>query len=100
MIDTWLAYVRLGTISYHLKRNNKTPVEVDKFPSCWGRKKTKLGRCSSLIFRIGFSVEGHGSLPSIGLFITARDLFYWPKDALPFPGKTQEDEWRHRPSTC
>lgn len=91
MPDTCLAYVRLGTISYHLRRNNKTQVKTDTFPSCWGRKK-KLRRSSALIFRIGslqgFNME-HGSLTSMGFFITARELFYWPKDALPFPVKTQ-----------
>lgn len=39
VIHTGPAYMRLGTLSYHLRRNHKTQVEVDTFPSGWGRKK-------------------------------------------------------------
>lgn len=72
-----------------------------KFPSCWDRREEKPRRCSSLNFRRGslqgFSMVVHGSWPSTDLFITARDLLHWPKDALPFPGKTQRISGGTRP---
>lgn len=71
VIDTSLAYMRLGTLPYHLRKNNKTRVKVDTFPSCWGRKK-EAKKVLLAHFQDRLSTR-HG-----GIWLTALNgLFYY-----------------------
>lgn len=76
MPDTCLAYVRLGTISYHLRRNNKTQVKTDTSKLLGQEEKAKKELCANFQDRQSTRLQ-HGTwLTDLnGLFYYSQRTF-------------------------